>query len=59
MITGGPDEATRMLNERFDLIFFTGSPMIGKSVYNSASKFMTPVILELGGKRYSYSHSSH
>jgi len=50
VITGGPDEATRMLNERFDLIFFTGSPMIGKSVYNSASKFMTPVILELGGK---------
>ena len=51
MITGGPEEATRVLQERFDLIFFTGSPMVGQIVYSAASKFMTPVILELGGKR--------
>jgi len=51
VITGGPEEATRVLNERFDLIFFTGSPFIGKLVYAAASKFMTPVVLELGGKR--------
>lgn len=50
VITGGPDEATRMLNERFDLIFFTGSPAVGRIIYNSAAKFMTPVVLELGGK---------
>lgn len=50
VITGGPEEATRMLQERFDLVFFTGSPVVGKIVYNAAAKFMTPVILELGGK---------
>lgn len=51
VITGGPEEATRMLQERFDLVFFTGSPSVGRIVYNAAAKFMTPVILELGGKR--------
>ena len=51
MITGGPEEATRILSERYDLVFFTGSTSIGKLVYQAASKFLTPVVLELGGKR--------
>ncbi|KAH9526148.1 aldehyde dehydrogenase 3, member A2, variant 3 [Dermatophagoides farinae] len=58
VITGGPEEATRMLNERFDMVFFTGSTSIGKMVYNSASKFLTPVVLELGGKSPVYMDDS-
>ncbi len=50
MVTGGADVANQLLQERFDLVFFTGSPNIGKLVYQAASKHMTPVVLELGGK---------
>ncbi|UXI18225.1 paired amphipathic helix protein Sin3b [Sarcoptes scabiei] len=50
VITGGPEEATRILNEKFDMVFFTGSPQIGKIVYQTASKHLIPVVLELGGK---------
>lgn len=49
-ISGGIEETTELLKERFDLIFFTGSEKVGKIVMESASKFLTPVILELGGK---------
>lgn len=50
VITGGADVASQVLSERFDLVFFTGSTSIGKIVYQAASKHMTPVVLELGGK---------
>lgn len=39
-----------ILQQRFDFIFYTGSPRIGRSVMAAASKYLTPVILELGGK---------
>ena len=39
-----------LLENRFDIIFFTGSPQLGKLVMNAASKHLTPVVLELGGK---------
>ena len=35
---------------RFDFIFFTGGPSIGKLVMKAAAEYLTPVILELGGK---------
>lgn len=35
---------------RFDLIFFTGSPALGRKVMAAAAEHLTPVILELGGK---------
>ena len=38
-----------LLAERWDLIFFTGSPSLGKMVMEAASKHLTPVVLELGG----------
>ena len=34
----------------FNHIFFTGSPSVGKQVMSMASKHLTPVTLELGGK---------
>lgn len=49
-IDGGHDVADFCLNERFDKIFYTGSPNIGKHVMELASKNLTPVALELGGE---------
>lgn len=39
-----------LLKERFDHIFFTGSPNVGKVVLRAAAEHLTPVTLELGGK---------
>lgn len=39
-----------LLEQRWDMIFFTGSPSLGRLVMASAAKNLTPVVLELGGK---------
>jgi aldehyde dehydrogenase (NAD+) len=39
-----------LLDQKFDYIFFTGSPRVGKYVMQKASENLTPVSLELGGK---------
>ncbi len=39
-----------LFDQDFDLIFYTGSPGVGKAVMEAAAKNLTPVILELGGK---------
>lgn len=49
-IEGGREVNTVLFNQRFDFIFFTGSPMLGKVVMQAAAQHLTPVILELGGK---------
>jgi aldehyde dehydrogenase (NAD+) len=50
VVNGGPDIARRLLQERYDHIFYTGSSRIGKVVMEAASHHLTPVTLELGGK---------
>jgi aldehyde dehydrogenase (NAD+) len=50
VILGGTDVSQALLEERFDYIFFTGSVEVGKIVMEAASKYLTPVTLELGGK---------
>ena len=50
VIEGGRAENQSLLNQRFDYIFFTGSVQVGKMVMEAASKNLTPVSLELGGK---------
>lgn len=50
VVKGGRDENQQLLDEKFDYIFFTGSPTVGKIVMEKASKYLTPVTLELGGK---------
>jgi aldehyde dehydrogenase (NAD+) len=47
---GGEDTNTWLLKNRFDHIFFTGSPAVGRVVLAAAAPFLTPVSLELGGK---------
>lgn len=49
-VCGGVDLITKLLSQRFDYIFFTGSVRIGKIVMEAASKNLTPVTLDLGGK---------
>lgn len=50
VVEGGRKENSLLLEERFDYIFFTGSPAVGKTVMEKASAYLTPVTLELGGK---------
>ncbi len=50
VVNGGIEESTRLLEQKFDLIFYTGSTQVGRIVMSAAAKHLTPVILELGGK---------
>lgn len=50
VVAGGIPETTELLKLRWDKIFFTGSPKVGKIVYEAAAKNLIPVVLELGGK---------
>jgi aldehyde dehydrogenase (NAD+) len=50
VVEGGIPETTALLEQKFDMIFFTGSVPVGKIVYLAAAKQLTPVVLELGGK---------
>ena len=47
---GDSEVASKLLSLKFDYIFFTGGTSVGKIVYESAAKNLTPVTLELGGK---------
>ena len=49
-VMGGHEVHDALLAEKFDFIFFTGSPSIGKKIMEAAAKHLTPVSLELGGK---------
>ena len=50
VVDGGHDQADQCLAQRFDKIFYTGSPGVGRHVMEAASKHLTPVALELGGE---------
>jgi aldehyde dehydrogenase (NAD+) len=50
VLTGGLEESQEVIKQRFDYIFFTGSTHVGRIVMQAASKHLTPVTLELGGK---------
>ena len=50
VVTGGRAENTALLDQKFDMIFFTGSAAVGREVLRRAAAHLTPVVLELGGK---------
>jgi len=50
VVQGNREVNKLLLDERWDIIFFTGSPVLGKKVMAAASAYLTPVVLELGGK---------
>lgn len=47
---GAVEETTALLEQRFDLIFYTGNGTVGRVVARAAAEHLTPTILELGGK---------
>ena len=49
-VTGGRAENAALLDEKFDLVFFTGSGSVGKEVLRRCAEHLTPAVLELGGK---------
>lgn len=50
VVEGAIPETTALLNQRWDKIFFTGSPQVGRIVNQAAAPHLTNVTLELGGK---------
>lgn len=50
VVQGGIETSEALLEEKFDYIFFTGSVSVGKVIMEGASKHLTPITLELGGK---------
>lgn len=50
VVQGGREVNKILFDMRFDYIFFTGSPKLGKVVMEAASRHLTPLTLELGGK---------
>lgn len=50
VVQGNREVNSQLLDLKFDIIFFTGSPSLGRTVMTAAAKNLTPVILELGGK---------
>jgi len=56
-VPGGVAETQFLLQQKFDHMFFTGSPKVGSLVMQVAAKHLTPVTLELGGKSPCIVHS--
>lgn len=50
VVQGHREVNSALLRERYDIIFFTGSPDLGRVVMRAAAENLTPVVLELGGK---------
>ena len=50
VVTGGRAENTTLLEQKFDMIFFTGGQNVGREVLRHAAENLTPTVLELGGK---------
>ena len=50
VVLGGRESTGVLLEQKFDYIFFTGSPNVGHIIMEAAARHLTPVTLELGGK---------
>ena len=50
VVTGGRKENSELLDQKFDMVFFTGSQAVGREVLRRCSEHLTPAVLELGGK---------
>ena len=50
VVTGGRQENAALLEQKFDMVFFTGSQAVGREVLRHTAEHLTPAVLELGGK---------
>ncbi|GEK78790.1 aldehyde dehydrogenase family protein [Agrococcus baldri] len=58
VVEGAVDETTALLEQRWDLIFYTGNATVARVVAAAAATHLTPTVLELGGKSPVYVHRS-
>ena len=52
------DYVEKLLEEKFDYIYFTGTASVGRIIHRAANKYLTPTTLQLGGKNPVYIDSS-
>lgn len=50
VVQGGIPETTKLLEQKWDKIFYTGNATVGKIIAKKAAETLTPVTLELGGR---------
>lgn len=50
VVQGGVPETTKLLEQKWDKIFYTGGPNVGTIIAKKAAETLTPVTLELGGR---------
>ena len=50
VVQGNREVNGALFSQRYDMVFFTGSPALGKVVMEAQAKYLTPLVLELGGK---------
>ncbi|MDO5523090.1 MAG: aldehyde dehydrogenase [Bacteroidia bacterium] len=50
IVLGGREVNELLFKQKTDIVFYTGSPAVGKVVMSAAAEQLTPVVLELGGK---------
>ena len=50
VVEGAVPEATALLEQKWDHVFYTGGAAVGRIVMKAAAEHLTPVTLELGGK---------
>jgi aldehyde dehydrogenase (NAD+) len=58
LVNGAIDETAKVLDQKFDYIFYTGNSTVGRIIMQKASVHLTPVTLELGGKSPLYVDNS-
>ena len=50
VVQGNREVNADLLGHRYDMVFFTGSPRLGRLVMEAQARYLTPMVLELGGK---------
>ncbi|MBQ3881757.1 MAG: aldehyde dehydrogenase family protein [Bacteroidales bacterium] len=50
VVEGDRSVNAKLFSTRFDLVFFTGSPALAKVLASAQAQYLTPMVLELGGK---------
>ena len=50
VVQGNRDVNTELFKQRYDLLFLTGSPSLAKVAAAAQAQYLTPMVLELGGK---------
>jgi len=50
VVQGNREVNGALFGQRYDLVFFTGSPALGRVVAAAQAQYLTPLVLELGGK---------